>query len=193
MSASAILELIENLHTLKMIPRSGWRIRGIKEAESVADHCYRMATLSMVLADWLVANKVEVDAAKVIRMALVHEFGEAKIGDIPYPAMRFIPDDLKHEAERGAVASMIENLDVVGAHYLTLWDEFEAGETLEAKIVRAADKLEMMVQVTEYEHIGYTCLRDFWRNVKNVENFDAHPVINEIWQLLAAKHEAETD
>lgn len=188
MSAQAILELIENLHTLKMVSRSGWRIRGIKEAESVADHCYRMATLAMVLADWLVANGVEVDAPRVMRMALVHEFGEAKIGDIPYPAMRFIPDELKHNAERGAVESMTAGLDSVGQMYLSLWDEFEAGETLEAKIVRAADKLEMMVQVTEYEHIGYTCLSDFWQNVKNVENFDAHPVINEIWQLLAKKH-----
>ncbi len=192
MSAQAILELIENLHTLKMLPRSGWRIRGIKEAESVADHCYRMATLAMVLADWLVANGVEVDAPRVIRMALVHEFGEAKIGDIPYPAMRFIPDELKHTAERGAVETMTTHLDKVGQHYLTLWDEFEAGETLEAKIVRAADKLEMMVQVTEYEHIGYTCLSDFWKNVKNVENFDAHPVINEIWELLVKKHEANS-
>ncbi len=66
MSAQAILELIENLHTLKMLPRSGWRIRGIKEAESVADHCYRMATLAMVLADWLVANGV------AVRMALLY-------------------------------------------------------------------------------------------------------------------------
>lgn len=191
MSASAILELVESLHALKMIPRAGWRIRGISDAESVADHCYRMSALAMILADWLVLNKVDVDAAKVMRMALVHEFGETKIGDIPYPAMRFIPEQVKYDAERGAVEAMTAGLGALGQQYLALWEEFEAGETLEAKIVRAADKLEMMVQVTEYERVGYKCLSDFWQNVKNVENFDAHPVINEIWELLVSKHENE--
>ncbi|MBI1927725.1 HD domain-containing protein, partial [Candidatus Poribacteria bacterium] len=51
MDAQAVLNFIEEIGVLKNLPRTGWRFRGIKDAESVADHCYRVSLLSMLLAD----------------------------------------------------------------------------------------------------------------------------------------------
>jgi putative hydrolase of HD superfamily len=190
MQSSAILGLIQELQKLKLTPRSGWQIRGITHAESVADHTYRMSVLSMVLADALRADGLEIDTERVIRMALIHEFGEAYIGDIPYPAMRFLTAEMKYSAEQNAVAAMVENLGEVGQLYLRLWHEFETGQTLEAQLVRACDKLEMMIQVDEYESVGYQCLKEFWNVTGNRAYASLHPVIGDILQIIETRHRA---
>ena len=51
MNAQAVLDLVEEIGVLKNLPRTGWRFRGIKDAESVADHCYRVSFF--VNAAWL--------------------------------------------------------------------------------------------------------------------------------------------
>ena len=64
MKAEAILSFIEEIGILKSLPRTGWLIHGIKNGESIADHCYRMTLLSMVLADTLVAKGMKIDTEK---------------------------------------------------------------------------------------------------------------------------------
>ena len=58
MNAQAVLDFIEEIGVLKNLPRTGWRFRGIKDAESIADHCYRVSLLSMILADVLTEQEV---------------------------------------------------------------------------------------------------------------------------------------
>jgi putative hydrolase of HD superfamily len=181
MDSRTILTVIEELNVLKNIRRAGWAIRGIKDCESVAEHVWRMSTLAMMLADVLAEQGVDLDADKVTRMALVHEMGEARIGDIPYPAMRHISGELKYAAEHDAVRTILEGMGPVGQRYVMLWEEFEEGQTLEAKIVKAADKLEMMIQAAEYEQIGYTSLDDFWTNPENAKDFEVHELV---WGII---------
>ena len=57
----------------------GWLVHGIKNAESVADHCYRMSLLSMILSDALVEKGIGLDTEKVMRLALLHEIAEVLI------------------------------------------------------------------------------------------------------------------
>jgi putative hydrolases of HD superfamily len=185
--AKILLTLIEDLSVLKRLPRAGWRLRGIKDCESVADHCFRMSTLAMIIADMLVASGVELDSNKVVRMALLHEFGEARIGDIPFPAFRHFQPDFKRNAELHAVEEMLEPLGKVGKDYLELWKEFEEGDTIEGKIVRAVDKLEMMIQAGEYEAIGYRCLNEFWTNASTIKDFTVHPIFREVMEILISR------
>ncbi|MCZ6677581.1 MAG: HD family hydrolase [Candidatus Poribacteria bacterium] len=187
MNAEAVLDFIEEIGVLKNLPRTGWRFRGIKDAESVADHCYRVSLLSMILADVLAEQGIAVNAEKVMRLALLHEIAEARIGDIPFPALEYIPEDVKEAGERAAVKSMFENFGVLQKKYLALWEEFEGGTSLEGKLVRAADKLELMIQVLEYEKIGYRSLDKFWINPWNHRNFDDYPLIREIMDLLVER------
>ena len=189
MNAQAILDFIEEIGVLKNLSRTGWRFRGIKDAESVADHCYRVSLLSMILADVLTEQDVRLDAEKVMRLALLHEIAEARIGDLPFPALEYIPEGVKEAGERAAVESMFERFGLLQQKYIQLWEEFEKGTSIEGKLVRAADKLELMIQVLEYEKIGYRSLDKFWTNPWNHRNFDDSPLIREIMDLLYQKRE----
>lgn len=189
MNAEAVLDLVENLAVLKNLPRTGWALRGITHCESIADHCFRMSFLAMLLADVLIEQGVPLDAAKVMRMALLHEMGEARIGDIPVPAMRYLTAEAKNAAEQAAIEAMLSEFGPLSAKYRTLWLEFEEASSLEGKLVRAVDKLEMMIQVYEYEKIGYRCVDDFWLNLSIRRDFVVNPIVEEIMRLLEERHQ----
>lgn len=187
MNAQAVLDLVEEIGVLKNLPRTGWRFRGIKDAESVADHCYRVSFLSMLLADVLVKQDVQLNVEKVMRIALLHEIAEARIGDVPFPALEYIPEDVKEAGEKAAFQSMFERFDTLLPKYTDLWEEFEKGTSLEGKLVRAADKLELMIQVFEYEQLGYRSLDKFWTNAWNLKGFDDYALVREIMDLLVER------
>ncbi len=184
MSATEILAYCRRLGRLKNTPRSGWRLRGIRDCESVADHAYRVTHLAMLLADVLAAGGVALDAAKTLRMAQLHEIGESIVGDIPQSADSPLSADLKRQAESAAVERLTAPLGRVGEEYRRLWEEFEAAVTVEARLVRAADKLEMLIQAREYEQVGFRCLEEFWAHAANRRHFDDFPLVAEILSLL---------
>jgi putative hydrolase of HD superfamily len=63
---------------LKTVPRQGWINKlGIKDPESVADHCYSMAVMAMVFSDLK-----KLDTEKIIKMTLLHDLAEAITGDL---------------------------------------------------------------------------------------------------------------
>jgi len=187
-TAKQVLNFIEEIGKLKTISRTGWRFHGIiGDTESISDHCYRVSLLAMLLGDVLVEHDVKLDMDKVMRMALLHEIGEARIGDIPFPAFRYIDEQYKSKAEQKAVDEMLNNLGQIGRRYFSLWREFEERSSLEGRLVRAADKLELMIQVYQYEKVGYRDLDLFWTNSWNMQEFDLHEFIEEIMQALVEK------
>ncbi len=189
MDAQTLLEFIHEIGKLKVLPRTGWLLRGVKEAESIAEHAYRTSLLVMVLADVLVEHGVALDTTKVMRMALLHDIGESQISDIPYPAILLMPTGAKEHTERAAIHQMLSGLGAVGQQYIALWEEFEARETLEAQLVNAADKLEMMIQAFEYEKTGYKSLNDFWANTANFRGFDMAALIQDVMTLLTERRD----
>ncbi len=186
MEAQGILKFLTTAGTLKNLQRSGWRMRGILEAESIADHAFRVTLLAMVLADALEERGRRLDTERVLRLTQLHEIAEAELGDIPQPASRYLPTQVKEEAERRAVSEMTSSLGALGRRYEALWREFEESRTPEARLVRAADKLEMLIQVSEYERTGYRSLADFWEGKANRPFFEEFPIVGEIAELLAS-------
>ena len=178
---------------LKNLPRTGWRFQGIKDGESVADHCYRVSLLSMILADLLKTHGMSLDAEKVMRMALLHEVAEARIGDVPFPALEYISEDVKENGENTAVKSMFDAFGVVGKKYIDIWEEFESNTSVEGQLVRAADKLELMIQAYEYEKIGYRNLDKFWTNSWNRQGVKQFAQIQEIMDLLMERRKKVLD
>ena len=189
LNAQTILDFIEEIAVLKNLPRTGWRFQGIKDGESVADHCYRVSLLSMILADLLTTRGVRLDAEKVMRMALLHEVAEARIGDVPFPALEYIPEGVKERGEDKAVKSMFEGFGTVGEKYIEIWEEFEGNTSVEGQLVRAADKLELMIQAYEYEKIGYRSLDKFWTNNWNWQGIKQFAQIQEIMDLLLERRQ----
>ncbi len=193
LNAQTILDFIEEIGVLKNLPRTGWRFQGIKDGESVADHCYRVSLLSMILADLLKTHGVSLDAEKVMRMALLHEVAEARIGDIPFPALEYIAEDVKENGEKAAVKSMFGAFGDVGEKYIEIWEEFESNTSVEGQLVRAADKLELMIQAYEYEKIGYRNLDKFWTNSWNRQGVKQFAQIQEIMELLMERRKKVLD
>ncbi len=131
---------------LKQLYRQGWLARGIpaERCESVAEHTLGVAVTAMFLAD---SHFPELDSLKVLRMALIHDFGEVYAGDI-IPGDAIAPEE-KHQLEKDAVTQIFEGLPN-GDVYLHLWEEFESGASPEARFVRQIDKLEMALQASVY-------------------------------------------
>ncbi len=182
--AASLIDLLDALETQKNLPRAGWRLRGIRDGESIADHCHRTTTAAMLLADVLVERGATLDVERVMRIAILHEIAECRVGDIPFPAQKYLPDGVKEEAEAAAARDLLGPLGTLGERYYELWDEFERRETPESRVVRVADKLEMLVQAWEYERAGAADLDNFWENAWNVRDFDAFPLAGELMDEL---------
>jgi len=172
---SRLDNILKEYLTLKKLRRTGWALRGIRDGESLADHCFGVTLLTMIFADFL--EDLHLDRDKVLRMALIHELGECRLGDIPSPALEFLEG--KSLAEREAFRDIFKGTGTLGENYCRLFREFEEAKTLEAKFVRAIDKLEMLITAADYEKIGFSALGDFWENEKTFETFSAFPEILE--------------
>ncbi len=139
---------------LKDVKRSGWIKRlSIADGESVADHSYSTTIISMLLSDSL-----NLDSERVMKMALLHDLAESKIGDI-IPGQ--ISDALKEKIETSAFFEIVSLLpDNLKSQYVSIWQEFCAGKTTESQIVRQADKLEMSLQAVTYKNKGLATAKE---------------------------------
>jgi len=180
-----IVDFISEIDVLERLPRMGFALQGVVHAESVAAHCYGVALTAMLMVD---AMEEPVHVQRVLRMALLHEVSEARITDLPYRTMTYIDPLTKSAAESAAAQDL---LGPVNETYLSLWEEFEAAQTLEARVVRAADKIQMMIKVLRYDQEGRGDLTDFWRNVEYNENDWGLRLATQLFREIRRRHEAD--
>lgn len=174
-----LLNFALTIGKLKKLKRTGWVRHGIPDSESVADHIFRLATLTMILA-----NKVGVDPDKSLKMALVHDLGEATIGDIVTRRGKHLLPNAKHklEKERAALDTIFSLVDA--KEYTTLFDEYEEQETKEAQFVYQLDKLEMAIQAYEYEKEHGIDLEEFFESARTVvQNKNLVTILDDIEKL----------
>jgi 5'-deoxynucleotidase YfbR-like HD superfamily hydrolase len=165
MNNQELVDLLLEAATLKRIPRSGWLMRGVPQVESVAEHSFGVAFMTLALVDALRANgdlDGALDLEKALIMALLHDLAEVRLTDLPAAAMRLIPEEVKSQAEASAIAGLLAPLTGAG-RFGALWQEFEDRTSPEGRLVRDADKLEMMVQCLRYELAGSRDLDEFWQ------------------------------
>lgn len=153
-----LIRTFEEAGRLKSLRRAGWVRVGLPEAESVADHSYRVALMALLLGPRLGLN-----TNQMIRLALLHDLGEARLGDIT-PADR-IPPEEKHAREAVALSEVVDSLPEAPALF-DLWREYAQGASPEARAVRQLDKLEMAFQTLEYERRFHRRLDEFWASVR---------------------------
>lgn len=168
--ASGFARFLHRAGTLKSTRRTGWLDRGVPPAaaESVADHSFRLALLA-----WLAAFSAGLEADRVLKLALIHDLAEAITGDEPPYAAEAVPaadgtaarrDFLqqahvrnperaaaKQAAEAAAMADLLADLPPALANELqSLWGEYQAQASPEARFVKQADRLETYLQAQEY-------------------------------------------
>ena len=167
MTASSLLFWLDQVNHLKQLPRTGWLLAGVAQAESVAEHSYAVTLLALVLAetintDWAVQGvdgPLAID--QVVRVALVHDLAESVLTDLPKRSADLLGRAVKHAAEARALVQLLADVPNA-ALYQQRWTEYATAATPEARLVRDADKLEMVHQALCYERRGHTNLHEFW-------------------------------
>lgn len=176
-----LLDLLLELQILDRVPRSGYFLRGVPEAESVSEHSWHVVFLVWALGRRMVADgAADLDVFRAVEIALVHDLAELRVGDLPRTANRYFPEGAKKEAERAAMAEILAPLP---ERARDLYAEYEAGETAEARLVKACDKLQLMLKVSVYEGWGASGLREFWNNRSNFPDGD-FPAVRELFEEL---------
>jgi len=186
MNEREILKVILRCNDLKAVPRMGWRVRGIRDGESVAEHSYAVAMIAMLLADRL---DVPLDREKLLKIALIHDLPEHTLGDIHAPAVRMLGEKAKEAAEERILRDLFGDLEG-GDEYVRLWSEFAERSSLEGRLIRAIDKLEMFSQALLYEREGNKRLGKFWDYGENVRDFE-FDVISTLYEILKEMREEE--
>lgn len=208
------IKFLLELGKLKKTARTGWKIREVENAESVADHTFRLTILAWLLPQ---IKKYDLDYDKVLKMSLIHELAGIYAGDItPYDDLltnskeknqeilakwpRRAKEDKeklskdRYHKEREGVEKLLSLLPKNESEVLfEMWEEFEKGVSREARFVRQIDMLETLLQALEYEEKGtLLSVKAFWE--QNKELID-DPVLlefmEEMDQYFYVKHKAD--
>jgi putative hydrolase of HD superfamily len=142
-----VVQFLHLATNLKTTPRTGWVKRNVKDPESIADHMYRMSLMALLME----GNTDGYDVDRCIKLAIVHDLAECIAGDIT--PVCGVSDGEKYRMESEAMDTITSMLgdNAASRNIRALWDEYERGETKEAKLVKDFDKVEMIVQAGEYE------------------------------------------
>lgn len=134
------LDFCHQAEGLKRLLRHSWLSDG--RQESVAEHSWRLCLMVMVLG-----SSLKVDIGKAIKMALIHDLAEVYAGDSW--AFKGAQKN-KHQLEEVGLAKIVVKLPLgVKKEIMRLWQEYEMCQSEEAKLVKALDKLEVLIQHNE--------------------------------------------
>ncbi|AFZ70226.1 putative HD superfamily hydrolase [Caldisphaera lagunensis DSM 15908] len=148
----------ELIYSLNSIARSGWMIKGIEpcKAETVSQHLFASSLIALEISSKL--NNV--DKYKAASIALIHDIGEAIIGDISKTA-----NIDKSKSEKDAINSLDINNEIKKLYY-----EFESSNTIEGIIAKISDLLSTYIISLKYEREGY--------NVNSIKDNVKEEIIN---------------
>lgn len=155
-SLEAAVNFFAEAGLLKHVKRSGWWVAGIKEPESVAEHCFRTAVIGFYLA-----HLENLDPYKVVVMALFNDIHEARINDLHKMGHYYI--DFK-DAEKKVFKDQVAELDEkVGMVLEKMRKDYDEQTTKESIVARDADILECLMQAKEYYDRGHQGAKLFFK------------------------------
>ncbi|RJE27009.1 HD family hydrolase [Aspergillus sclerotialis] len=161
-SASPVpfFHLLERLKTTK---REGWRRFGIEKGESISDHMYRMSIMTMLAPPSLAS---QLNLPRCMKMALIHDMAESLVGDITPRDKVSKAEKARREAEvmeyiSKTLLSGVPGGMLTGQEVLDVFNEYEENKTLDAQFVHDIDKMELLLQMVEYERSLGTDLSEF--------------------------------
>jgi putative hydrolase of HD superfamily len=139
MELQAVLQFLREAERLKNTYRTSWTSGG--QPESTASHTWRLCLMVVVLEPHLPG----VNLGKLLKMCIIHDLGEAISGDVPaiYQAGR----PPKADQERKDLLTLLQPLpEQIQQEIVALWDEYEQAASPEARVAKALDKLETLIQ-----------------------------------------------
>ncbi len=158
-----IIEIFFDFAQLKNLYHQGWLDFGVSKehAETVADHSFGLAMIAYTIA---IEYRPDLDPLKVLQLAVFHDLGEIFVGDLT--PRDNVSREEKRKRETEAVQKVFSKLPN-GQKYIRAWLDYEDRELPEAKFVEQVDKLELALQASVYERIGYNNLQEFFTYYNN--------------------------
>jgi putative hydrolase of HD superfamily len=144
------IEFLFEVGMLKKAPRTGYQFLG-SGGESVADHSFRTAVIGYVLA----SQENDADRNKVVLMCLFHDLSEARSGDHNYMNKKYVEVD-----EESAIRDQVRGLPF-GDEIKALIQEFNSGDTLDARLSKDADQLDLILELKEQLDLGNPNAQDW--------------------------------
>lgn len=133
------VEFLYEMGALRLIPRQ-WSRFHTPLFQNLTEHHYRVLWLALTIA---AREGKKVDTEKIMKMALVHDIPESRTGDVDYLARQYVA---RHEDR--ALADMLSGTSL-SEEFVALWNEYEKRDSLEAKIVKDADNLDVDMELRE--------------------------------------------
>lgn len=178
---TALLRFISRAERLEALPRTGWIVCGVDRPESVASHSYMVTLIALWIADHV---EEEVDTERMLRMALFHDIGEAMLTDLPGPVKAMIGRSVVADAEARACETLLDEA-------CPGWSEYEARyraqNSLEARIVKASDRLQMFAKALQYDHQRRGDVARFL-DIGPQDDFGI-PLVGRIFEALRSAHD----
>jgi putative hydrolase of HD superfamily len=144
------LEFIYEMGALRHIDRQ-WKRFLLTSPQNVVEHSFRVIWVALVLAKMEKAG----DLNKIIKMALVHDIVESRTGDTDYLMRPYV----ERNGEK-AVKAILKNT-ALEKDFLKIFSEYENRESIEAKIVKDADVLDVDLETTEQITKGMKGIKDW--------------------------------
>ncbi len=172
----SLLETLLEFQHLDRVPRMGYVLRGVADPESVAEHSWHVAVLVWTLGRDLPG----LDLSKAVSMALLHDVGEVRLGDLPMTVNKYFKAGAKADAEAEVVRELTAPMGSKPVDFLA---ELRARETPESRLVKDCDKLHLMLKVAHYEAHGARGLSEFWGHPENFPS-DEFPSVSRLFADL---------
>ena len=171
MEPRELLEILNVAEKLKCVTRHCDTTSGRRE--SVAEHCWRLSLTAMLLEDEFPGT----DMLKVLKMCIIHDLGEAFTGDIA----TFRKTEADAEKENFRFSEWIKTFtDFQKKQFSELLSEMEALETKEARLYKALDKLEAVIQHNESDISTWLPLEYELQLTYGRENVEFSPYLKEL-------------
>lgn len=153
MQETNVKKFLSNVRNLDKVIRFSTQMR-LKD-ESVAEHSFHTAFYAMILADMEIKNGNKVDVEKVLRRALLHDIEESLTGDVIHGFKYSDPELAEKMKQMGLefCKKLLQDVPEFSENYLRFWNEAK-DETVEGKIVEAADKMEALMYSLEEYSLG---------------------------------------
>ncbi len=170
------IEFLFEIGSLRNMHR-GWKQHLGLDCASIPEHTFRVAFLALLIARKENCKNEE----KIIKMALVHDIAETRISDLSYVQKVYVKAD-----EPQAANDLFEGTDFSDLNQKIL-EEYERRETLEAKIVKDADNLDIDLELKELEERGSQLPAKLAETRKKVRREKLYTnAAKELWDLIQA-------
>lgn len=149
------LEFMFEMGTLRYLDRT-WVQFLRQNVASVAEHIFRVIWIALVIAK----HEKVTDTDRIVKMALVHDISESRTGDTHYISRQYVTQD-----EKLAITDVLHKT-ILKDEFLSLWKEYEERKTIESKIVKDADNLDVDLELHEQPLVDPE-LRKSWQPIRS--------------------------